>query len=101
MLIHSNSAISSADLSSLNRALNIVFSGNYEDKGQAEVKDIIDDCLTDCAAKYYMGSVNKLIENELGVLVGIGPANPEHPCSSYRYVADEMLKFHKNGVSGS
>ncbi len=98
MPIHSTSIISSSDFVSLNRALNIVFTGSYGDKKPGEVKTIIDACLKECATKYYKGSVDRLIENELGDLIGAGPVNPEHPYSIYRCVADRMLKFHEKGV---
>lgn len=97
MISPSNSLISSNDLNSLNRALEIVFSGSYEDKKPNEIKKIINSCLKECADKYYNSSVNKLIESELGDLIGAGPVNPEHHCSIYRCVAGKILEFHKKG----
>lgn len=52
MISPSNSLISSNDLNSLNRALEIVFSGSYEDKKPNEIKKIINSCLKECADKY-------------------------------------------------
>ncbi len=98
MIFRSSTIISASDFASLNRALDIVFTGNYGDKKPDEVKTIIDACLNDCAKKYYKGSVDNLVKNELGDLIGAGPVNPEHPNSIYRSVADKMLKFHEKGV---
>ena len=98
MVFPSSSVIKLSDFISLDKALNIVFTSSYENKEPEEVKNIITDCLEECASKYYDGSVDKLIENELGDLIGLGPVNPEHPCSIYRCVADNILKFHEEGV---
>lgn len=84
-----------SDFKSLNRALEIVFSKNYENKNLLEIKAIINDNLKECADKYYNGNVDLLVENELCDLIGIGPVNPEHPRSIYMYVAEKIFKFYQ------
>ena len=84
-----------SDFKSLNRALEIVFSKNYENKNLSEIKAIINDSLKECADKYYNGNVDILVQSELGDLIGTGPVNPEHPRSIYMHVAEKIFIFHQ------
>jgi|SRR3972149_8634244 len=90
-----------SDFKSLNKALEIVFSKNYENKNLSEIKAIINNSLKEYADKYYSGNVNILVEKELGDLIGTGPINPERPRSIYMYIAEKIFIFHqqKNMIS--
>lgn len=79
----------------LMRALEIEFGNHYRHKHAVEIRQMIENCMKDCADKYFNGNVLKLIRSELDDLKGYGYTNPEYPGSIYRCIADNMLKFHR------